>query len=320
MIRFIIRRLLLGVLTLWLVSTTVFVLAYWVPNDPARAIAGQRATQQVVNRVHHDLGLDRPLIVQYGGYMGHLLRLDLGRSYVNGGTPVFTLIRQSLPTTVWLVFGAGVIWLLFGILSGVISAVRARSLFDRATTGFVLIGLSLPPAVLALLLMFVLFFQLRTHGVPIFDIGQPGSPLKDPGTFLGRMTLPWISLAYLQTATYTRLTRSSMLEVMGEDYIRTAKAKGLPERRIILRHGLRAALTPVVTQFGVDVGTLIGSTLVTESVFALNGFGFLAVQSLYVGDTPTVIGVAIFVAIFVVVANLAVDIAYSFLDPRVRLA
>jgi peptide/nickel transport system permease protein len=320
MIRFIIRRIMLGVLTLWLVSTTVFILAYWVPADPARAIAGQKATQAVVNRIHHDLGLDRPLIVQYAGYMGHLLRLDLGRSYVNSGLPVFTLIRQSLPVTIWLVFGAGVIWLFFGILSGVVSAVRARTLFDRAMTVFVLVGLSVPPAVLGLLLMYVMFFQLRTHGVPLFDIGQPGSPFASLGTFLSRMTLPWIALAYLQTATYTRLTRSSMLEVMGEDYIRTAKAKGLPERRIILRHALRAALTPVITQFGVDIGSLIGATLVTESVFALNGFGYLAVQSLYVGDTPTVIGVAIFVAIFVVVANLIVDIAYSFLDPRVRLA
>jgi ABC-type dipeptide/oligopeptide/nickel transport system permease component len=318
MFRFIIRRLLLGVLTLWLVSTTVFVMAYWLPNDPARAIAGSRATQDVINKIHHDLGLDRPLIVQYGDYMGHLLRFDLGHSYISGSIPVFTLIKESLPTTVWLVFGAGIIWFVFGVVSGVVSATRARSLLDRATTAFVLIGLSFPPAVLALVLMYLFFFQLRTHGVPLFDVGMPGSPFADVGGFLQRMTLPWLSLAYLMTASYTRLTRSSMLEVMGEDYMRTAKAKGLSRRRVIYRHGLRAALTPVITQFGVDIGTLIGSTLVTESIFGLNGFGWLAVHSLNVGDTPTIIGVAIFVAVFVVIANLIVDIAYSFLDPRVR--
>jgi peptide/nickel transport system permease protein len=320
MFRFLVRRLLLGVLTLWLVSTTVFVLAYWLPADPARAIAGERATQATVNRIHEALGLDDPLLVQYGRYMGKLVQLDLGQSYVNG-TGVWSLIRNALPTTVWLVFGAGVIWLSLGIFTGVLSATRARSLFDRGATLFVLIGISIPPAVLCLTVIYILFFQLRTKGgVELFDIGQPGSPFTDPGLFLSRMVLPWLALAYLLTAAYTRLTRSSMLDVMGEDYIRTARAKGLPERRVVYRHGLRAALTPVITQFGVDIGALIGGTLVTESVFGLNGFGFLAVHALRVGDTPTVIGATIFVAMFVVVANLIVDILYSFLDPRVRLA
>jgi peptide/nickel transport system permease protein len=320
MFRFLVRRLLLGVLTLWLVSTTVFVLAYWLPADPARAIAGERATQATVNRINEALGLSDPLLVQYGRYMGNLVQLDLGTSYVNG-TAVWTLIRNALPTTVWLVFGAGVIWLCLGIFTGVLSATRARSIFDRSATVFVLIGISIPPAVLCLTVIYVFFFQLRTKGgVELFDIGQPGSLFTDPALFLSRMVLPWLALAYLLTATYTRLTRSSMLEVLGEDYIRTARAKGLSERRVIYRHGLRAALTPVITQFGVDIGALIGGTLVTESVFGLNGFGFLAVHALEVGDTPTVIGATIFVAMFVVVANLIVDILYSFLDPRVRLA
>jgi ABC-type dipeptide/oligopeptide/nickel transport system permease component len=320
MFRFIVRRLLLGVLTLWLVSTSVFVLAYWVPNDPARAIAGQRATQQTVNAIHKALGLDDPLPVQYGRYMGHLLKFDLGKSYVNGGTSVWTLIQGALPTTMWLVFGAGIVWLCFGIVTGVLSATKARSLFDRASTVFVLIGISVPPAVLALTLMYTFFFKLRTSaGINLFDVGQPGSPFGDPGLFLSRMLLPWAALAYLMTATYTRLTRSSMLEVLGEDYIRTARAKGLPERRVVYRHGLRAALTPVITQFGIDIGALIGGTLVTESVFGLNGFGGLIVHSLNVGDTPTIIGCTIFVALFIVIANLIVDMFYSVLDPRVRV-
>jgi ABC-type dipeptide/oligopeptide/nickel transport system permease component len=321
MLRFVVRRVLLGVLSLWLVSTAVFIMGYWLPNDPARALAGQRATQSTIIQIRHDLGLDQPLIVQYGKYMGHLVKLDLGSSYVNGGTPVFTLIRQSLPTTMWLVFGAGLIWFVFGVTSGVLSATRARSLLDRMTTGFVLIGQSFPPAVLALVLMYLFFFTLRTKAnVPLFDVGMPGSPFTDAGTFFSRMALPWISLSYLQTAIYTRLTRSSMLDVLGEDYIRTARAKGLSRRRVIYRHALRSALTPVITQFGVDLGVLIGNCLVTESIFGLNGFGYLSVHALEVGDTPTVIGAAIFVALFVVLASLIVDIAYSFLDPRVRLA
>jgi ABC-type dipeptide/oligopeptide/nickel transport system permease component len=319
MFRFLVRRLLLGVLTLWLVSTSVFVLAYWVPADPARAIAGQRATQQMVNQIRLAMGMDDPLTVQYGRYMGHLLKFDLGKSYLSGGTGVWTLIRGSLPTTVWLVFGAGLIWLSFGIVTGVVSATKARSLFDRASTVFVLIGLSIPPAVLALTMMYVLFLKLHDAGVAIFNVGPPGSPFTDPATFLSHMVMPWIALAYLMTATYTRLTRSSMLEVLGEDYIRTARAKGLPERRVVYRHGLRAALTPVITQFGVDIGYLIGGTLVTESVFGLNGFGQLIVHSLQVGDTPTIIGCTIFVAFFIVVANLIVDMFYSVLDPRVRV-
>jgi ABC-type dipeptide/oligopeptide/nickel transport system permease component len=319
MLRFLIRRLLLGVLTLWLVSTSVFVLAYWVPNDPARAIAGERATQEMVNNIRKALGLDDPLIVQYGRYMGHLVKFDLGKSYVNGGTSVWILVKGALPTTMWLVFGAGIIWLSFGVFTGVVSATKARSLFDRASTIFVLIGLSIPPAVLALTLTYALFFKLRTNGVALFDVGPPGSPFTDPALFLSRMVLPWLALAYLVTATYTRLTRSSMLEVLGEDYIRTARSKGLPERRVLYRHALRAALTPVITQFGVDIGYLIGGTLVTESVFGLNGFGFLIVHSLNIGDTPTIIGCTIFVAFFIVVANLLVDIFYSVLDPRVRV-
>src|SRR5918992_2349741 len=188
MFRFIVRRFLLGVLTLWLVSTTVFVLAYWLPADPARAIAGERATQATVNRIHEALGLDDPLLVQYGRYMGKLIQLDLGQSYVNG-TGVWSLIKNSLPTTVWLVFGAGVIWLCLGIFTGVLSATRARSLFDRGATLFVLIGISIPPAVLALTLTYVMFFQLRTHGVELFDVGPPGSFFADPGLFLSRMVL-----------------------------------------------------------------------------------------------------------------------------------
>jgi ABC-type dipeptide/oligopeptide/nickel transport system permease component len=320
MIRFVIRRLLLGVLTLWLVSTSVFVLAYWVPNDPARAIAGQRATQATVNAIRKALGMDDPLIVQYGRYMRQLLQFDLGKSYVNGGTSVWTLISGSLPTTMWLVFGAGIIWLLFGIFTGVLSATKARSLFDRAATVFVLIGISVPPAVLALTLTYALFFKARVNGIDIFDVGPPGAFFHDPTLFLSRMVLPWVALAYLMTASYTRLTRSSMLEVLGEDYIRTARAKGLPERRVVYRHGLRAALTPVITQFGVDIGYLIGGTLVTESVFGLNGFGALIVHSLSIGDTPAIIGCTIFVAIFIVVANLIVDMLYSVLDPRIRVS
>ena len=319
MLRFLIRRLLLGVLTLWLVSTSVFVLAYWVPNDPARAIAGQRATQATVNAIRKALGMDDPLIVQYGRYMGELVKFNLGKSYVNGGTSVWTLISGSLPTTVWLVFGAGIIWLLFGIFTGVLSATKARSLFDRAATVFVLVGISVPPAVLGLTLTYALFFKARTNGIAIFDTGPPGAFFHDPALFLSRMVLPWVALAYLMTASYTRLTRSSMLEVLGEDYIRTARSKGMSERRVIGVHALRAALTPVVTLFGLDIGTLLGGVIITEKLFGITGLGWTIVNAINLQDLPVIMGIAVMAAVFVVTANLIVDIMYAVLDPRVRL-
>jgi peptide/nickel transport system permease protein len=311
--RFIIRRILYAVLVLWLVSTAVFALLQISPVPVERVIGGPRATTDTLNQIRHNLGLDQPVPVQYWDFLVRLLHGDLGYSYINQ-TPVTQLIGDRLPTTLWLVLGAGVIWFLGGVITGVLSATRARSWIDRTSTAFVLVGLSTPPFVMALVLLFVFSTGLGDLGLHFFEAGPP---LQEH--FFQRMILPWVGLAFLMVAAYTRLTRGSMLDVLGEDYIRTARAKGLSERRVVYRHGLRSALTPVITQFGIDIGVLIGSTIVTEKVFGLQGIGQLVYQSISVGDTPVIIGVTLLVSFFVIVANLIVDIGYSFLDPRVRL-
>jgi ABC-type dipeptide/oligopeptide/nickel transport system permease component len=213
------------------------------------------------------------------------------------------------------VAGAAVLWFAGGVGLGVLAATRARSLWDRAVTVFVLAGLSTPPFVMALVLLYLFATRPGENGVHLFEAGPP---LQEH--FLRRMILPWIALAFLMLAAYTRLTRGAMLDVLGEDYVRTAWAKGLPARRVVCGHGLRAALTPVVTQLGIDLGALIGSTIVTEKVFGLQGVGQLVYQSIALGDTPVIIGVTLVVTLFVTVANLVVDVGYSLLDPRVRLS
>ncbi|TDC39842.1 ABC transporter permease [Actinomadura sp. KC345] len=314
MTRFAARRLLHALLVLWLVATLVFVFVHLSPVPVERIIGGPRATTETLAQIRANLGLDRPFAVQYWRFMERLLHGDLGDSYISG-TPVTALIAARLPTTLWLVIGGGVLWFAGGVALGVLSAARARSLWDRAATVIVLAGLSTPPFVMALALLYLFATRLGDGGVHLFEAGPP---LQD--NFLRRMILPWTALAFLMLATYTRLTRGAMLDVLGEDYVRTARAKGLPERRVVVGHGLRSALTPVVTQFGIDLGALIGSTIVTEKVFGLQGVGQLVHRSIAAGDTPVIIGVTLLVTLCVIVANLLVDICYSFLDPRVRLA
>lgn len=314
MLRYIIRRLLYAILVLWLVSTLVFAFLHLSPTSVERTIGGPRATTETLNQIRQNLGLDKPVLVQYFSWLGNLVKGDLGQSYLNG-TSVVSIIQNRLPTTLWLVAGAAVIWFIGGVASGVYSATHPRSFADRVITVIVLIGLSLPSFVMALVLLYVFSTKLGELGVHFFEAGPP---LQEH--FFQRMLLPWIGLAFLMVATYTRLTRGSMLDVMGEDYIRTARSKGISERRVVFRHGLRSALTPVVTQFGIDVGALIGSTIVIERVFGLQGVGQLVYQSINLGDTPVIIGVTLMVTLFVVIANLIVDVGYSFLDPRVRLS
>ncbi|TDB78987.1 ABC transporter permease [Actinomadura sp. KC216] len=305
--RLVLRRLLYSAAALWLVSTLVFVFLHVSPVPVERVIGGPRATAETLAQIRANLGLDRPVLVQYWRFVERLLRGDLGDSYISG-TPVSALIAERLPTTLWLVLGAGVLWFAGGVGLGVLSAWRARTLWDRAATAFVLAGLSTPPFVLALALLYVF-----ATGLHLFEAGPPMQE-----HFLRRMILPWAALAFLMLASYTRLTRGAMLDVLGEDYVRTARAKGLPERRVVLRHGLRPALAPVVTQAGVDLGALVGSTIVIEKVFGLQGVGQLVHQSIATGDTPVIIGVTLTVTLFVITANLLVDVGYSVLDPRVR--
>jgi peptide/nickel transport system permease protein len=314
MLRFLIRRILFGVLVLWIVTTGVFILFFATSKDPAARFAGKSATPQTLALVRHRLGLDDPLPVQYWHFVTRLFKGDLGYSFTTQ-SPVTDMIKNALPNSLSLIFGAAVLWLLAGIISGVISATQAHTVLDRGITGVVLLGISMPAFIVGLTLSYVMANKLQifppTGYVPL---------QQDPVQWFQHLVLPWITLALLQSAIYTRLTRGSLLDVLGEDYIRTARAKGLPERRVIYRHGLRSALTPVVSQAGVDIGVLIGGTLVTERVFGLQGIGQLTVQSLTNGDLPVIMAVVLIAAFFVVIANIIVDIAYSFLDPRVRLS
>lgn len=313
MLRFLVRRILSGVLVLWLVTTCVFLLFFATSRDPAARFAGKSATPATLGLLRYRMGLDDPLPVQYWHFVTRLLSGDLGYSYATR-SPVRGLIGSSLQVTASLVAGAATLWLVIGVVTGVISATRARSVVDRVITVLVLVGISMPVFITALTLLYLLTYRIR-----IFP--QAGYvPLQDdPVEWLYHLLLPWITGALLQSAFYTRLTRGSLLDVLGEDYVRTARAKGLNERRVIYRHGLRSAITPVLTQFGMDVGASLSGALVTEWVFGLQGLGQLSVRSMTAGDLPVIMAIVLLAALFVVIANIIVDVAYAVLDPRVRL-
>jgi peptide/nickel transport system permease protein len=317
MARFLARRLLFGLLVLWIVSGAVFVLFFVAPHDPARLIAGKLATPQTIALVNHRLGLDRPLPEQYASFIWGLLHGDLGYSYYSSA-PVGQLLASRLPVTASLALGGAVLWLAAGIGVGVAAARRPRSLVDRGGAVLMLGGLSMPTFLVGLLLLYFLFFRLHLAGITVFPPGGYVALTQDPAGWAQHLVLPWVTLAAVTAATYSRLTRSSLLEVLGEDYIRTARSKGLSEDRVVYRHGLRSALTPVVTLLGIDVGTLLGGVIVTEQVFGLPGLGQLAWQSVTTQDLPVIIGTVLVASAFIVVANLLVDLGYALLDPRVR--
>jgi peptide/nickel transport system permease protein len=286
-VRFLARRLIFSIVVLWFVATIVFFMYFVAPNDVARTLAGRQASAATVAAIRHNLGLDRPLLVQYWSFLGRAAHGNLGFSYLNSRS--------------------------------VLSLVGQRSVIDRATTGIALLFYSMPTFLLGEFLLLVLFFRLHLIGVDWFP-GAGYVPLAtDPLQWALHLVLPWLTIALITAATYARLTRSSMLDVMGEDYIRTARAKGISRPRILFRHVLRSAITPVVTQFGIDVGTMLGGVVVTENVFGLPGMGQLIVSSITRQDLPTIIGLVLLASAFVIVANIIVDIVYVFLDPRVRL-
>jgi peptide/nickel transport system permease protein len=318
-IRFLVRRILLGAVVMFLVTIAVYFLFFsGSPHQVARNLAGRQATQAQVDAVYQRLGLDKPILVQYWHFLVRLLHGDLGTDYYHG-VPVTTVLKQDAPVTISLVLGAAVIWLILGVATGVFSAIRPRSIWDRLFTSIALFFYSLPVFVLGLGLIYFLFFKLTTgwHLAWFPASGYVG--LSDPWEWFRHLILPWMTLALISAATYTRLSRTSMLEVLGEDYIRTARAKGLSEGRVVLRHALRSALTPVVTQFGVDVGVAFGSTILTESVFGLPGLGRESVQAIGNQDLPVIIGIVIVASAAVVIANILVDMLYAVLDPRVQL-
>ena len=319
MTRFLLRRITFGVVVLWTVATVVFIMYYVAPHDPAHLIAGRQATSQTIAAVKHSLGIDRPLIDQYGSFLGRLLHGNLGYSYRNS-EPVTSIIRQDFPITASLALGGAILWMIIGVMSGVIAATRPRSLADRTVTGLALLFYSMPTFLLGALFLLVFFYWLHRAGFSFFTVTGYVPLTQDPAEWARHLLLPWFTIALVSAALYSRLTRGSMLEVLGEDYIRTARAKGLRERRVVYRHGVRAALSPIVTQFGIDLGTLLGGVIVTEQVFGLPGLGKQIVDSITTEDLPVIIALVILASALIVLANIVVDALYAVLDPRVRLA
>jgi peptide/nickel transport system permease protein len=318
-VRFLIRRILTGIVVLWLVASGAFFLFFARPvATVARNLAGREATPAVINQVIKDLGLNQPIGVQYWHFLDRIAHFNLGHSYFTQES-VNTIIRQDLPPTASVVIGGVILWLIVGLGIGILSATKARSVFDRLSTVGVLIGLSMPTFVIGEFLLLVVFVPLNQHGFHWIQDQYVG-PSQGIITWAGHMILPWITLAAVQAAVYTRLMRGQLLSTLGEDYIRTARAKGLSERRVIFRHGVRSALTPVVSQLGVDMGQLLGGVVVVEVVFGLGGLGQVSVQAIQTEDLPVIIGFVLVAAAFVVIANIVVDLAYALLDPRVRIS
>jgi peptide/nickel transport system permease protein len=315
---FLARRILLGGVVMWVVSVATFGLFFVAPQDPARLLAGKSPTATELAQINRRLGLDQPLLVQYWHYLDKLIHFNLGTSYFTG-TPVNTILRQDLPPTLSVMIGGAVLWLLAGISVGILSATRARSLLDRVCTVGVLIGITFPTFVVGLLLVFGVFLPLNRAGFHWIQTGYEG-PSQSITGWAGHMILPWITIAAVSAAAYARLTRGALLDALGEDYVRAARAKGLTERRVLYRHAVRAALTPVVSQLGLDIGQLAGGAVITETVFGLGGIGQQALTSIGNGDSPVVLGIVLAGALFVVLANIAVDVLYSVLDPRVQLS
>lgn len=318
MLQYIARRALWGVALLFIVSALIFVLFSILPTgDPAALRAGRQASPEQIETIRETLGLDRPTHEQFIDYMGDLvLRADLGFSFEND-TPVLGLILDSLPATIFLTLGAVAVWLLVGLPTGMISAIKRRSALDRATMFTTLALISAPVFWLGLVALYL--FSKEVGLVPIFPGAGSYQTASGPFEHVAALILPWLVLAAAFAAIYARYVRSSLIDVMSEDYIRTARAKGLSERRVILRHGMRSAITPVVTLLGLDVGILIaGNAILTETVFNIPGVGRLVFDSIQRADLPMIQGLVLFGAFFIIVFNLLVDIAYAFLDPRVR--
>ncbi len=318
MTTYIIRRLLWGIVLLFLVSLLTFVFFNVFPAaDPAVLRAGRNPNQAAIAFIRHELGLDKPFYVQYFVYMKNIiLHFDFGYSYFSGAS-VLSLVKDRLPATLSLAAGAAALWLVSGVLIGIISAIKRGTLLDRSAMGAALVFVSMPVFWFGLVLLFLFAKDIGRFQVFPGAASYVGLTVN-PVHWLSSLILPWVVLAGTATAVYSRLLRGSLIEAMGEDYIRTARAKGLRERRVIWRHGVRSAITPVVTVFGLDLGSLLGGAVITETVFDIPGIGRLNYQAIINSDFPIVQGTVLLAAVFIVVANILVDISYAYLDPRVR--
>ena len=306
MIRHMVQRVLWMIIALVGVSIITFVISYLLPGDPARVIAGPQAPESVVRSIHHQLGLDQPVYVQYGKFAWNAIRGDFGLSY-RTEQEVLPAIWTHFPYTAAVAIGGLVVELLFGVALGIVAAVRRGKPTDGIAMTIALIGLAVPSFWLGLILLYVFGFMW-----PILPLGG-----TEHWTWI---ILPSITLGFSGAAYYTRMTRTAMLETLGEDYVRTARAKGLSGRQVVLKHAFRNAIRTVVTMAGMDLGAFLGGVLVIEQVFGVPGIGSLAWQAILNEDLPMIQGTVLFAACLILVANLGVDVIYGWIDPRVRTA
>lgn len=309
--RYVSRRLLLLVVQVILVATVVFLLIRLVPGDPARAILGETAKEDQIARVRSQLGIDRPIYEQYGAWLGRLARGDLGTSVISG-RPVMLDVQQRIGNTIELIVLSTIISLLIGIPLGIAAALRANRAADYLLSSVAMLGLSLPSFVVGTLMLLIFGLTLRWLPPAQFVAWN-----VDPGQHLRVIVLPVVALAASSTAVVLRMTRSSMLEVVRQDYIRTARAKGLSGRLVILRHALRNSLNPVVSIVGLELAALLGGTVIVESIFNWPGLSSLLIAGVRSRDYPVVQGVVLLIAVLTVVINLLVDLVYGWLDPRI---
>jgi peptide/nickel transport system permease protein len=326
--RYLIKRVLRAVSTLLAVSIATFLLFFAVPSDPAAMQCGKLCTPDQIAQIRASLGLDRPTPVLYLEYMKGIF---VGRTIGKGETAkqcpapclgfsyranesVLNILKRTLPTTLSIVFGAALFWVVGGVAIGVTSALARGTWLDKAAIGFSLAGASTQIYFIGLVLQLVLVFQLHWLPNPRYV-----SPRESVWGWITGMLLAWTTLAFVQSALYARLTRAQMLETLSEDFVRTARAKGLPKRTVQLRHALRAAITPIVTIAGLDIGVALGGTVITETVFGMSGIGLQSVQAAQQMNLPIVMATVLLAAFFVVMANLLVDVLYTIIDPRVRL-
>jgi peptide/nickel transport system permease protein len=332
---YIVRRLFIAVVLLFIVTAVAFSIFFLVPriagasaDDLASRYVGKSAGAEQIHQTAVHLGLTDPIWVQYGRFAKGIVvgsNYDtgpsvercpapcLGYSFVTQN-PVLPDLMKRFPVTLSLAGGAAVLWLLGGVFAGVVSALRRGTVIDRTAMGIALAGVSLPIFFTGLLSLSIFSYALGWTAPG----GSYTSITTNPASWAYDLMLPWITLAFLYAAAYARLTRAGMLETMNEDYIRTARAKGLPEHTVVLKHGLRASLTPILTIFGLDLGLLLGGAVITETTYSLPGIGQYAVIGLSNNDLPKVLGVTILGGTFVIVANLVVDLLYAVVDPRVR--
>jgi peptide/nickel transport system permease protein len=314
MAQFVARRFIGMVAVLFAISVIVFLIFNVIPNsDPALRIAGKNADAELIARVSHDLGLDEPLPVQYLTLMKKIFTGEL-TSYASAQN-VVEQIWEGLPATLSLCIGAGVLWMSLAIVFGYLSAVHAGKFTDRALTILSLVGISMPVFWLAAILLYYLTFK-----VSLFPTSSYVPLTENPAQWAYHLILPWFTLAVLFIGFYSRVLRSNMLDAMNEDYVRTARAKGISERQVRIRHVLRNSMIPIVTLFGLDFGMVVGGgAILTETVYNINGVGLYAGESIGSLDLPPLMAITMFGAFFIVLLNTVVDVLYALMDPRIRL-